>query len=558
MLFIYKKRDSIPTAIGNAVTPLRNGLNVTHSVGASFPKRKSSCPRTIPQRKKFRVIIGKILNDLQTFRFYIVTTDRGWDKKPSGGVATNHLTVKRQLTVEEFKRLIEKGYAFANIVRHKIDLFERAQTLSYDIDWSETTMEDYVKNLSIKPTLSYTSPSFYDAEKHHYKFRLVYILDEPVDDYQTYKALLSIVQDEAGICEGLDCGKNTPAQFMNGNGTKTMKWGPDGHILHLSDFDKEKVELYKKKEKPSQKRSKTPKTDFTLDERFRETLTNSRNTLFVDYSHLTAQTCSMGNLHHSGLFFTHEDGYYSILRKWEKDDNGKMTIHRWKDGEQRRKKLFVAARVLITVNPDITNEGIVYNLASELKRFYDNSTDTITAEELICIAANARDSEWTPTEEKKQFTLNKGYIPEEPMTVQKKVALARKTLTYEKIGNLYDASLKPYENFKMMKEEGIKVSWNTVKRFARENGLMEEFVTGTVQSNNIIEKKHPYILLDETLTGNKIEDYLKRGFKNVNEAWKTSQSDGIDLGMGRNAFREYCKQHHPELFDKRKVRNKKE
>ena len=528
------------------------------SVGAGFPET-AICPAPYHflSVKKFRAIIGKKLNNLQNFRFHIVTTDRGWDKKPSGGVATNHLTVKRQLTVEEFKRLIEKGYAFANIVRHKIDLFERAQTLSYDIDWSETTMEDYVKNLPIKPTLSYTSPSFYDAEKHHYKFRLVYILDEPVDDYQTYKALLSIVQDEAGICEGLDCGKNTPAQFMNGNGTNTMKWGPDGHILRLSDFNNEKVELYKKAEKSPQKRSKTPKTDFTLDERFRETLTNNRNTLFVEYSHLTAPTCSTGNLHHSGLFYTHEDGYFSILRKWEKDENGKMAIHRWKDGEQRRKKLFVAARILLTVNPDISNEGLVYNLASELRHFYDNSTDTITAEELISIASNARNSEWTPTEEKKRFTLNKGYIPEEPMTVQKKVALARKTLTDEKIGNLYDASLSPYENFKVMKEEGMKVSKKSLYRFARENGLIEDNFTGTFPpSNNIIEKKPPYILSEGGKPG-KIEEHLKRGFRNVNEAWKTAQEEGVDLGMGRNAFREYCKQNHPELFDKSKVRTKR-
>ena len=542
-----------------SIDPRRNGLNVTHSVGASFPKLQIVLPPYhFLSVKKFRAIIGKKLNNLQNFRFNIVTTDRGWDKKPSGGVATNHLTVKRQLTVEEFKRLIEKGYAFANIVKHKIDLFERAQTLSYDIDWSETTMEDYVKNLSIKPTLSYTSPSFYDAEKHHYKFRLVYILDQPVEDYQTYKALLSIVQDEAGICEGLDCGKNTPAQFMNGNGTKTMKWGPDGHILRLSDFNTEKVELYKKAEKPSQKRSNTPKTDFTLDERFRETLTNSRNTFFAEYSHLTAPTRSTGNLHHSGMFFTHEDGFFSILRKWEKNENGKLTVHRWKDGEQRRKKLFVAARVLITVNPYITNEGLVYNLELELKHFYDNSTDIITDDELISIAASARNSEWAPTEEKKQFTINKEYITEEPMTVQKRVALARRTLTDEKIGESYDASLTPYGNFKVMREMGMKVSKKSLYRFARENGLMEEFVTGPFPpSNNIIETKHPYILSEGGNPGNKIKKFLKRGFKNVNEAWKTAQSEGIDLGMGRNAFREYCKQHHPELLDKSKVRTKR-
>ena len=109
--------------------------------------------------------------------------------------------------------------------------------------------------------------------------------------------------------------------------------------------------------------------------------------------------------------------------------------------------------------------------------------------------------------------------------------------------------MTPYENYKVMKEEGIKVSWNTVKRFARENGLIEDNFTGPL-SNLHITPPPPSILLDGTVTGNKIEDYLKQGFKNVNEAWKTSQSEGIDLGMGRNAFRDYCKQRHPKLIRK--------
>lgn len=485
---------------------------------------------------------------MQTFRFNIVTTDRGWHYKPLGGVATNHLTVKRHLTIDEFKSLIEQGYSFANSVKHRYDLFEQAQTLSYDIDESTVTMDEYVQSLTIKPTICYTSPSFYDEEKHFYKFRLVYILDRTVDDLQTYKALLSIVQDESGICKGLDCGKNTPVQFMNGNGTNTMQWGPDGYILRVSDFDAEKVQRYIQEEKTPQKRHSAAKTDFIIDERFRETLKTDRKAFFIDYSFMTAHTRSQGNLHHSGMFYTHEDGYYEISRKWEKDDKGRMTIHRWKDGEQRRKKLFAAARILLTVNPQLTNEQLVYNIALELRRYYDNTEDTITADELISIASNAMDSDWQPEPEKKEFTLNPLFTPDEPLTKQKKVAMARRTLTDEKIGNVYDTSLSPYENFKVMKEEGIKVSKKSLYRFARENGLMEDNFTGTFPpSNNIIEKNHPYILSEGGKPG-KIEEHLKRGFKNVNEAWKTAQEEGLDLGMGRNAFREYCKQHHPELI----------
>lgn len=458
--------------------------------------------------------------------------------------------------VEGMKDLISKGHTLRN--RCNDDGTEDAYTMMVDIDhFKQGDPVSLINSFPRRPTFAYTTPR--DGLDGERRFRLIYVFDTPIGEKGDFTALYNAIVAENHITNdmGLDpCGK-TINQCFHGNGTGNIEWLYDGQICHVSDFHIEPYREPADDPKRKQRAKEAAKTDFPLDGCFLELLRNDRNFFISEYSNLTAPTCSTGNIHHSGMFFTHEDGYYSIVRKWEKDENGKMTIHRWKDGEQRRKKLFVAARILLTVNPWMTNEELVYNLALELRHFYDNSTDTITTEELVYIASRAVNSDWQPTPGKKSFSLNPLFNTEEPMTVQKKVALARRTLTDEKIGNLYDVSLTPYENFKVMKEEGMKVSWNSVKRFARENELMEDnFVTGTVQST--YNTPPPSILLDETVTGNKIEEYFKRGFKNVNEAWKTAQEEGIDLGMGRNAFRGYCKQCHPELFDKRKVRNKKQ
>ena len=495
--------------------------------------------------------------------------------------------------VEGMKDLISKGHTLRN--RCNDDGPEDAYTVMVDIDhFRKGDPVSFIKTFPKQPTFAYTTPR--DGLNGERRFRLIYVFDTPIGEKGDFTALYNAIIAENHLTDdmGLDpCGK-TINQCFHGNGTGNIEWLHDGHICHVSDFDIEPYREPADDPKRKQRAKEAAKTDFPLDGCFLELLRNDRNFFIAEYSHLTAPTRSTGNLHHSGLFFTHDDGYYSIVRKWEKDENGKMTIHRWKDGEQRRKKLFVAARILLTVNPWMTNEELVYNLALELRHFYDNSTDTITTEELVYIASSASKSDWKPAQGKKTFSLNPLFNTEEPMTRQKRVALARRTLTDEKIGEIYDASLTPYGNFKVMKKMGMRVSWNTVKRFARENGLMEEFVTGPLsnlnitpplpsilldgtvtgnkidglmeefvtgtfpQSNNIIETKHPYILAEGGKPGNKIEDFLKRGFRNVNEAWKTSQSEEIDLGMGRNAFREYCKQHHPELFDKSKIRNKKQ
>ena len=130
-------------------------------------------------------------------------------------------------------------------------------------------------------------------------------------------------------------------------------------------------------------------------------------------------------------------------------------------------KLFVTARVLLCVTPDLTTEELAYNLALELAHAYDNTADPITSEELIDIAKNALASEWLPQPSCKTFTLN--VSDEECIGTREKLARARKILTDERIGEVYDPTLSPHANFKAMKAMGMKVCARSVYRFAREN-----------------------------------------------------------------------------------------
>ena len=436
---------------------------------------------------------------MQTFRFYILASRQSFDHKPKKDKKKGINEVPKPedfrlvyTDVDGMKDLIEKGHTLRN--RCNDDGPEDAYTMMVDMDHYVGDPRAFIQSFPKPPTFAYTTPS--DGLNGERRFRLIYVFDTPIGEKEDFTALYNAIVAENNIPQDTShdtCGK-TINQCFHGNGTGNIEWLHDGHIWRVGDFDVEPCQHHPEDKKRQQRAKEAAKTDFPLDECFVDLLRNDRYCFISEYSYMTAPTRSQGNLHHSGMFFTHEDGYYEISRKWESDGNGRKVIHRWKNGEQRRKKLFVAARILLTVNPWMTNEELVYNLALELRHFYDNSEDTITTEQLIYIASSAVNSDWQPEPTKKMFSLNPLFIPDEPMTVHKKVAMARRTLTNENIGNLYDATVTPYENYKVMKEEGIKVTKESVYRFARENGLSEK-VPPFPQSN--ISPSPPSILREE-------------------------------------------------------------
>lgn len=174
-----------------------------------------------------------------------------------------------------------------------------------------------------------------------------------------------------------------------------------------------------------------------------------------------------------------EDGYCLIPETFMKVfnrivwNNKKARISKFKDGEGRRKRLFVDACIIRKIEPDITFEKLLYNLVYRRMRYYDNRDNVLTNKVLIEKAKYVlslpmdKMNVLSPTKHGK-FTTSKKYCIEHNL---KRISYARKVqkdLNYQSIGEWYDLDKTVSENYNFAKQNDIKVGLTTLKKFCKE------------------------------------------------------------------------------------------
>ena len=66
----------------------------------------------------------------------------------------------------------------------------------------------------------------------------------------------------------------------------------------------------------------------------------------------------------------------------------KVAIRKIKDGQGRRKKLYIAALIMKSIQPKITYEHLLFNLINERYYYYVNTDKVLTNMVLMDIAKN--------------------------------------------------------------------------------------------------------------------------------------------------------------------------
>ena len=404
-----------------------------------------------------------------TFHFNILTTREGYDHKPSHDDMrrlTGSLEA-RELTVAGLARLIERGHSFRN--RRKLDGTEPASVIMVDIDDLDpgTDLTAFMDSLTIAPTLAYTTPSDLKGEPPTRRVRLLYVTDEPITDAGRFESAYWSIADANGIDTSDNCGAKIN-QIFHGNGTGNMTWlCEDGDILHLSALSLPDGHRHDGAKKTPQ----APNVGLAgLSGRFAELLCTDWTRLLAEYAHLAAPMRSPGTLHESGLCYLHDEGsYITIIDRWERDSaTGRMRPHRWKDGERRRKKVYMAACVYLAVTPDLTLEALVYNIVMWMRQRVDNTADTIAPWEIVGIAERAMHYRTEPLTTRKRFTVNNGAGAfMSPMSAQKKVGMCRRAITDSLISRHYDAHKSIRQNHRDMKDAGLSVSRDAIIRYVR-------------------------------------------------------------------------------------------
>ena len=180
-----------------------------------------------------------------------------------------------------------------------------------------------------------------------------------------------------------------------------------------------------------------------------------------------------------------DDNYTEIRRKYSiiKDEKDGKTylytkVQRLRDGEQRRKHLYINLLLRKRILPTISFEHLLYSGLWELFYYIDNKEDTITKKEIFVIALNAYKSHVTIIDKKrKKYKINKEYCYQNNISPRKaNILYLNDSRMKEKqkrdsiIKQLYNANISDVKNNKILKDNGIDISIKTLRRWKKENG----------------------------------------------------------------------------------------
>lgn len=388
------------------------------------------------------------------------------------------------------KTINKKDYAFYQRGENKgffklkfktLNHFIGTQTIFVDVDYtSYETIYDYLDKLSYKPTLLYTS--FSDATLKggvwSRRFRLVYVFDEVLDiekfteiSNNIYKMILVDTED---IIED-KCWLNANQYYNGCCGGELYK---SDYIYSAEDFSIDNLDyIFDDIEDTDLKQSVTVTSNISNIK-----WTTTTTDIVVNYN-FTSDLMTMDSLSfrkfygqkYRYIFKTtydeYIDGYYQFT-----DDNYYSLYYnreKIKDGQHRRKKLFILGATRRLIKPDITVEELIYNLYIDREKFIDNSDGVVNNEFLLSTGKEIMkmtDEEIKsniPNQKRPKFTVNHTLNKFEK---RKAVSISRGLITERILGELLDLSVSVEENIKTLNKLGYSYKKSTIYNFLKKHG----------------------------------------------------------------------------------------
>ena len=240
--------------------------------------------------------------------------------------------------------------------------------------------------------------------------------------------------------------------------------------------------------------------------------------------------------------------YIEIKRYWFMeviyDENGNKRwktskVRKIKDGEHRRKKLFISGILRRMMIKNLSFEHLLNNMVYELYHYIDNSKDRITKKDLFEISVSIYKSDIDNYKglvkgDKRKFIVNDKYCIKHNLNRKQVRNISRRIITFNQIGELYDFNLTDKQNVEVFKEYGLNISTKTLQRFRYEIGITKYNKSGNGHSNSIKEEEGNIIKLESPirvgfdnsayydyqceLIMDELEEYLNDGFYDIDDA----------------------------------------
>ena len=427
------------------------------------------------------------------YRFWVSMSTQKFDHKPDRETEVGKIRFKRIYpTVTDFAELISMGYCYTPIfnsavftMSDKTDAnFQYSSFVSIDIDHTQVDMNTMVDGLVYKPTLSYTSCS--NGQDGKYSYRLIYFFNDEINstgEYANYVHTL-LAANQIPIDE-IDKRSIKASQYYNGNGCGNINLNIYNIVYDKIDFNDYYKDYYSNTSSESINITHihTPTTIMTYDDTFKD------KQFEVDFWSMKMEDILVKyldvypNIEHTPLPEVSDDtpyimfpsDYIEIRRYWTSKDGGRAI--KLKDKEGRRRKLFINGIIRRRINPNITFDNLLYNLLYELVYYVSNydAENIIDMREIYNITRSVMKADLSRSDGMKgtsrKFMVNPNYCAKHGVSRKKARVIASKSISGNRIGELYDCSKTDKENLEQMKQQGLEISLVTLKRWRKENGI---------------------------------------------------------------------------------------
>lgn len=427
---------------------------------------------------------------IDNFNFDVSYTKSKYNAKPTNVECASMQYIFTHTNLIEFVKRISSGYGYCSVFANdefgnwgKSDkYFCYTQVISVDVDHSPIDLNEALLKLKTTPSMAYNT---FSNGINEYSFRLVFLFDEPIEGVNKAKSYLysvcKTVSDELNI--KVDANAKKVSQYFNG--TNDINVFVSDYVYELDDFNLDDIK--EDNLKVSFKSIQEEKNNISLNGTF-----ENDTTLIKDYwklkltEFLYKYDPIMPNLQNSKLEIPSEDepfidipsDYREIKRYWYllvDDDGNKLDyIRKIKDGEGRRKKLFLNGIIRRLINPQITFENLLHNIVWEFVTYMVNDGNKITKKILWNIVKDIMNADLTRYSTlgttSRKWMVNPYFTSKYGMS-KREVINKFKHNKKQYIGEFYDCSLSDKENIEMMKEYGLEISLRTLKRWRKENNI---------------------------------------------------------------------------------------
>lgn len=414
------------------------------------------------------------------YEFTLFVSQKNYSSKPSKDEMPLMRFVRQQLTIESALECATQGKAFCytfqsnkadgslSVKDKKKENFISTSAIIYDFDDMKVSMADYINSIPYKPSFAY--PTYSDGKNGLSRFRLAYVLDAEILGEGDFNAIYHAIANANNFTPetkeqgGWDV--RSVAQMYFGT-TQDVSTYISNTVYSINDFEPYAVPVTvngtstKKSESKSLNRNRD-----IVDKEFLYNLYHSKYEDFFKsyfdsyYSNYSQSLETTLMLSENEMWYEYPDDYIAVFRKRE----GKKVL-KWNIGENRKKRLYITAQMMLYNCPDLTIENLIYNLYIERKHYYNNADNKINNQVLIETAVNAfnRRINLNPSNHS-SYRVNKEFWSEQGVGVHQAKGFIRRERKVQEILPYIDSNKTVKENYDNLIQNGVEMSLRTLQR----------------------------------------------------------------------------------------------